>query len=266
VSFLLSGCGLFKPNPKPLPNFSAPDVRIEGVQVGNQSRPDVEAAISQLALHTNVASQAAKFDDDSGQIIAELPGKMINVKQSADRVMTAAAGADVTAVYSELIPLIKAQDLRTAQKIGGFATQISDYQLSAGRTQNIRQAARLINNAYIESGNEFSFNRRVGEPTEERGFKPAKIFGDGGRIEVGIGGGICQVSSTLYNAVLTAQLPITERHPHSQAVDYVPCGKDATTYTDKDFRFQNSRRHGIIIKALQPKDQVLIEIYELPTK
>jgi vancomycin resistance protein YoaR len=129
--------------------------------------------------------------------------------------------------------------------------------------ENIRLTAALLNNAAIAPGDEFSFNRRTGEPTRERGFRPAVVFVDG-REEKELGGGMCQVSSTLYNAVLAAGLRVVERHPHSRPVSYVPPGLDATTYTDKDLRFVNTTRRPLILRALVAGKKLTVDLFALP--
>jgi vancomycin resistance protein YoaR len=75
---------------------------------------------------------------------------------------------------------------------------------------------------------------------------------------------MCQVSSTVYNAALMAGLKITERHPHSQPVSYVPAGRDATTFTDKDLRFMNSTRHPLILRVCIAGKMVKADIFSLP--
>ena len=94
-------------------------------------------------------------------------------------------------------------------------------------------------------GEEFSYNKVVGERTFANGFKEASVYTSSGVVN-GLGGGICQVSSTLYNAVLHANLEIVERRNHRYAVSYVPLGRDATVaYGSIDFRFKNNRTYPI---------------------
>ncbi|HBS58329.1 MAG TPA: vancomycin resistance protein, partial [Firmicutes bacterium] len=76
-------------------------------------------------------------------------------------------------------------------------------------------------------------------------------------------GGVCQISSTLYNAVMAGNLTVTERHPHSKPVDYIAAGKDATTSDDKDFKFRNNRQGPLIIHVLVTGAAVKAEIWEI---
>ena len=122
------------------------------------------------------------------------------------------------------------------------------------RTINLKLAAAAINGQIIQPGKTFSFNKTVGPRTRERGYLEATIF-VGGKKEQGLGGGICQVSSTLYNAVLNSKLKVVERHTHSLPVTYVPTGKDATvSYGYLDFRFQNNRNYPVKIQAVVNKN------------
>ena len=117
------------------------------------------------------------------------------------------------------------------------------------RSTNLQIAAEKINGKVLMPGEEFSFNKVVGKRTVEEGYKDAKIYADGGVVD-GLAGGICQISSTLYNSVLLANLQITERRNHSFTTSYLPAGKDATVvWGTTDFRFVNSRSYPIKIEA-----------------
>ena len=117
------------------------------------------------------------------------------------------------------------------------------------RSTNLEIAAQKINGKVLMPGEEFSFNKIVGKRTVEEGYKDAKIYADGGVVD-GLAGGICQISSTLYNSVLLANLQITERRNHSFTTSYLPAGKDATVvWGTTDFRFINSRSYPIKIEA-----------------
>ncbi|MFP3440966.1 VanW family protein, partial [Pantoea sp. SIMBA_133] len=107
------------------------------------------------------------------------------------------------------------------------------------RTSNIELAAEAINNTVVFPGETFSFNQTVGKRTKERGYLPAPIIVKG-ELSEGIGGGICQVSSTLFNAVDQAGVQIIERYSHSRSVPYVKPGRDATvSWYGPDFSFRN---------------------------
>lgn len=117
------------------------------------------------------------------------------------------------------------------------------------RSTNIRLAATAINGTVLQPGESFSFNQVVGKRTAARGYKVAGIF-SGGKADTGIGGGICQVSSTLFNAALLSNMTITSRTSHGLAVSYLPAGRDATvSWGGPEFKFKNSLSYPVKITA-----------------
>lgn len=117
------------------------------------------------------------------------------------------------------------------------------------RSTNLAIACKKINNYVLQPGETFSYNQTVGKRSIENGFREAHIFTSSG-VEDGLGGGICQISSTLYNTVVLANLDIVERHNHSYGAGYVDPGRDATvSYGSLDFKFKNPRKYPIKITA-----------------
>ena len=120
---------------------------------------------------------------------------------------------------------------------------------NSNRNSNIALACEKINGTKLEPGEEFSFNGVVGQRTTANGFKEATVI-QGGQYEQGLGGGICQVSSTLYNAVVMANLNVTERHAHAWPSSYVDEGLDATVdYGVLDFKFKNDTDYQVYVLA-----------------
>lgn len=118
---------------------------------------------------------------------------------------------------------------------------------SSNRLSNIKQALKAINGMWLDPGESFSFNEVVGKRTTERGYKTATAY-SGGKVTEEVGGGICQVSTTLFNAAVKANLKINERHPHSLTVSYVDLGKDAAVdWGNKDLKFTNNSDDRIYI-------------------
>ena len=133
------------------------------------------------------------------------------------------------------------------QKIYSFTTYFDAD--NTDRSGNIRLAAEKINGCKVESGATFSFNGVVGARTEENGFKPAKIIEDG-KFVLGFGGGVCQVSTTLYNAAILSGLDIVEYHPHSLQVNYVAPSRDAMVSGSYfDLKFKNNRLTPIYVRV-----------------
>ena len=154
------------------------------------------------------------------------------------------------------IPLIIAPASKTINDIGleAFPYLISEFSTkydasNKNRSQNLAIAAGKINGTVLMPGEEFSFNQVVGKRTIQEGYKDAKIYQDGQVVD-GLAGGICQISSTLYNAVVKANLEVTERRNHSFTTSYIKAGQDATVvYGVIDFKFKNSRTYPIKISA-----------------
>jgi len=137
---------------------------------------------------------------------------------------------------------------------------------SSERKHNIRLATKSIDGYILDVGAEFSFNRVVGERTERRGYKSAKII-VGGEFVDGVGGGVCQVSTTLYNAVVLSGLKVSEYHNHSLAVSYVSPSRDAMVNSNSsDLRFINDTKNPIIIRAKADGERVEIKIIGEPKK
>lgn len=131
--------------------------------------------------------------------------------------------------------------------MGQCTTALDETQ--AGRRANVALAARVIDGVVVGPGEEFSFNRVVGERTAEAGYVDARVIVDG-KNQPGLAGGICQVSSTLYNAALLAGMEIIERYAHSRPVPYLPPGLDATVaYGSLDLRWVNPWDHPVTISA-----------------
>ena len=147
-------------------------------------------------------------------------------------------------------PEIGVDDLGDDVFAHNLGTFISYYKESnVNRSTNVKLATNKINNVILLPGEEFSYNKVVGERTFANGFKEASVYTSSGVVN-GLGGGICQVSSTLYNSVLRANLEIVERKNHRYAVSYVPLGTDATVaYGSIDFRFKNNRKYPIKVIA-----------------
>lgn len=140
------------------------------------------------------------------------------------------------------------------ETLATFSTKYKESEKN--RTVNVKLAASNINGTILMPGQEFSFNNIVGERTTKNGFKVATVY-SANQLVQGLGGGICQVSSTLYNVALLADLNIVERRNHQLSVAYVPLGQDATVaYGSIDFRFTNNRSKPVKITA-EAKNGVL---------
>ena len=141
-----------------------------------------------------------------------------------------------------------------AQLLGSFATEFNPKEKN--RSHNIALASEKINGHVVAPQETFSYNETVGPTGRSRGYKRSTIFIKGEMFK-GYGGGVCQVSSTLYNAAANAGMTILERHDHSKPVPYVETGKDAaTSYGGIDFKFKNEQPYSVQINA-QAEDGTL---------
>lgn len=143
-----------------------------------------------------------------------------------------------------------------------LATYSTNYDASdISRTTNLRIACQKINDKVILPGEIFSYNKALGERTYAAGYKNAKVY-ENGQVVDGIGGGICQISSTLYNSVLMSNMDIVERRNHQFVTSYTPAGRDATVvYGQIDFRFKNTRTYAVKIKAGITNGVATVSIY-----
>ena len=169
---------------------------------------------------------------------------------------------------SYTIPLKLTTPNVTTDKIGTeafpdlLATYSTTYSTAnTNRSTNIRLASSKINGTVLMPGETFSYNTTVGKRTPEAGFKPAAVY-QGGEVATDYGGGICQVSSTLYNSVLLSNLQIVERFNHGFNPGYVPAGRDATvSWGGPDFKFKNSRNYPIRISCSGSGGTITVQIY-----
>ena len=146
----------------------------------------------------------------------------------------------------------------TPIKDGSFSTKYDEKQKN--RTTNLVIATKTLDGTIVKPGEVFSFNEIIGKATWSKGYRPAKIFVRG-REEQGMGGGICQLSSTLYNAADFAGMKIVERHPHSKEVTYVKEGRDAATaYGGVDLKFRNILPHAVRIVAKAEGGEVKVAL------
>ena len=166
----------------------------------------------------------------------------------------------VTIPTIDIMPEVLTQDVaKYTKKQSEFST---DYSKSTpARKDNIKLAFSKINGTILNPGQEFSFNETVGERTVENGFKEAKVI-LAGEYENGVGGGICQASTTLYNAVIRAGIDVTEVKPHSLPASYVPLSLDAmVSWGYSDLKFTNNTDGPMYIKAFTDDNKITVYIF-----
>lgn len=213
------------------------------------NRDACDATVSQNGDEITITPEiiGVKIDKDSARVILEK-------NRNSTEVYT--IPAEIT------YPEITAVQLEEEYTDTVIATYSTDYSTSsANRKTNIQLASSKINGLILNPGQVFSFNDIVGPRTEATGYKMAHVY-SGSKVVDGIGGGICQVSSTLYNSVVLADLEIVYRTNHSMPVSYVPLGRDATvSYGTIDFKFKNNKETPIKLEAIADGNNLTINVY-----
>lgn len=211
-----------------------------------------------------VNAQLLTNPDDTIQVVGEQPGEKLNLAKAKSKIKEQLLKTD----KEILLPVELWQAEVTAgiihsrgikRLLSSFATNFST--AKENRAYNIYVAAKAIDGVMLKPGEVFSFNKIVGPRSQEAGYKTAGVIVNNELVE-GIGGGVCQVSSTLYNAVLLADLQIVERSNHSRPVAYLPLGRDATVaYDYLDFKFKNSTGSYVLIRAEVDGGRLLIRLF-----
>ncbi|SFG28429.1 Putative peptidoglycan binding domain-containing protein [Halobacillus alkaliphilus] len=201
---------------------------------------------------------------ESGEIVAEKTGYQLD-KQAFSKNMYHSLysqnGHEIEVPMNTVHPKVDSEVLASlrAQKIGHYDTYFNSN--NKERTHNIRLAAESIDSTVVFPGETFSFNEVVGKRTKEKGYLPAPVIVRG-EVSEGIGGGICQVSSTIFNAVDNAGVQIEQRYSHSKRVPYVPEGRDATvSWYGPDFTFKNIYNQPLLLRANVYGGQMSVSVY-----
>lgn len=201
------------------------------------------------ALHDQLAGDKAEAvcDKTTGEPTESRVGVAFDVSAVQAQLDAAAPGAEFLADARVEFPTVSTEELQECMfrdVLGTFTTKCAG---PWGRHQNIKLASAAINGKIYNPGEEFWYNSTVGQRTAARGYQEAGVY-EAGRTTTGIGGGICQVSSTLYYAVLLSDLDIVLRYCHMFNPGYMPIGCDATvSWGGPDFAFRNSRDYPIKI-------------------
>lgn len=187
----------------------------------------------------HIDPQDAQFNDKF-EVIHEIEGVSFNVTEAKKIFNDTKEGSEVVIDFVYTKPEITKEDLESLI----FRDELSSFQTygsgTSQRINNIALAAKSCEDVILLPGDEFSYNETLGERTAQRGYQSAGVFING-QLSSGIGGGICQVSSTIFAALLKTDLQIVERHNHSLAVSYLERGYDATvSWGLLDFRFRNN--------------------------
>lgn len=226
--------------------------------------------LDDVARAVRVEPKKATWETD-GQVATLIPavvGKELDLEATC-AALTAAAmrrtDRTAAAVLKDLRPERTTEEAKAMGIERALASYTTEFSGSPNRIANIQRAAQLINGTLVAPGEVFSFNKTVGQRTEERGFKTAPVITPEGRLQDDLGGGICQVATTLFNAAFFAGLEIVERANHTLYIDHYPMGRDAAvSWGSPDLKFRNDTAHWILIKSHADNDSVRFVIYGTP--
>lgn len=204
-------------------------------------------------------------DDDTVQIIESTAGYGVDMDKAWDRLQEVAVDRNETELSVEMVavrPARTTEDVRAMGINGLVASFTTRFDLrKTNRAFNIKVAAQALDGIEIKPGEVFSFNKIVGPRSQEAGYKPAPAILNNEFID-SLGGGVCQVSTTLYNTLLLADVQIIERSSHSLVVSYVPLGQDAAVaYGGKNLRFKNNYDTHLLTKSKVVGNSVTFKLF-----
>lgn len=237
------------------------EVALEGKRINIPVRlkqKDTLRKLKEIGKEIEQKEQNAKFHfhGQNPEVVPHINGRKLEYEKTLNNLLSTIKAEspekkdryEVQLSLEEIYPKIRTEDLknRSMTTVAGEYTTYFDPG-KVGRTKNIATAVRYLDGTVIPPGATFSFNETVGPRTQETGFEEALII-IGKEFIPGLGGGVCQVSSTLYNAALRAGMKITERSQHSRTITYVPIGLDATvSYGILDLKFENTTNYFVAI-------------------
>ncbi len=227
----------------------------------------VKAEIQTLAAHFNIDPVNATVRRENGAFVvsSEIVGKLFDADKIAEELIAKITDFDNTDLilydlpYDEVVPDYTAADFNfSPNPLGSYSTgNLGDQ----ARVTNLKRSADGINGTVVYPGEEVSALELYGAMTAENGYQMAPGYEQGKQVMT-IGGGICQTSTTLYNALLLAELQITERHNHSMIVTYVPPGLDAAVAPGvKDLKFRNNLNNPIYLQSYVSDGQLAVVIW-----
>lgn len=228
-----------------------------------------EPAMVRLARKVLRPPVDARFEitaDERVKIIPAKPGQRLWEEKFVESLLSAtrslADQREMELPMQEILPSFtteQAKSLGIEEKVAEFTTYYNPTEKD--RSNNVVIAAEALNGLIIRQGELFSFNDVVGPRSNEKGYKEAPIFVNN-KLVPGVGGGVCQVSTTLFNLALLANLKIEEQMPHSRPVAYVPLGRDATvSYGYIDLKFRNTTKGNLYLRSIVGGGKLTLQFY-----
>ncbi|GIE31696.1 vanomycin resistance protein VanB [Actinoplanes italicus] len=228
----------------------------------------LRASVASRLARIEVAAKDASFTFAGGKpkIVAGADGRGLDLAALAPDLLTAARSSDARTVKASLTtaaPATSVADLErlgVKEKVSTFTTKFTGG-LSSPRSQNIVTAAKQVRGALVLPGKTFSLNRHTGERGYAQGYKDAPVI-VGGDLQPGVGGGVSQFTTTLFNATYYAGLEDVEHKPHSYYFDRYPAVIESTIFwPDLDFRFKNNTPYGVLIHTAHTSDSITVSVW-----
>lgn len=219
------------------------------VSLAKQAPQDVDVESLYNEVFTEPRDAEFKTSAKSASVEEHIVGVELDREDAKSKVSSIKEGGEPVSInIIKTMPSVTSdmlEDKLFNTTLASFSTKYSAS--NKNRSENVALAAEKMNGTVLAPGEVFSYNDVVGERTAKNGFKNAPVYENGKSVD-GIGGGVCQVSTTLYSAVLYADLKIVSRQNHSLPVSYVPLGQDATVVDGSiDFKFSNNTNYPIKI-------------------
>jgi vancomycin resistance protein YoaR len=246
-----------------LPKNGAKELRIAGA--------GATAFFKRLEKVVNAPPKDAQFIvyANGVRIQPSKDGRMLDVPKTADALLASAlrvlpARRTAAIVVGISHPKRTTEDAKKMGITGVVGSYTTYYGGVPNRIHNVQLVSRLIDNHLIPPGKEFSFNGTTGERSADKGFLEAPVIING-ELQTGLGGGVCQVSTTVFNSAYEAGLPITARTNHALYISHYPQGRDATVdYPSTDLKFVNDTDHWLLLRAFVSASSLTVNLYGAP--
>jgi vancomycin resistance protein YoaR len=232
--------------------------------------PEAQTYFANLARSIWRAPREVDFSVDAAgkaHMIRSRDGRKLDIEATEKAILTAALRPTQRVARLVVVPATPKLSTERAKALGitGLVgTYTTFYGGDANRIHNVQLVARLIDNHMIAPGSTFSFNKTTGERNAAQGFLEAPVIING-ELKTGLGGGVCQVSTTVFNAAFDAGLPITSRTNHALYIDHYPLGRDATVnYPDTDLTFKNDSDHWILLRTVVGSSSLTVRLFGTP--
>ena len=265
---LVSGEGFIRVSKRQLARLlELPANGTKTVRIGG---PRADAYFATLAKRINTKPQDAEFivaTEEKVLVKPSVNARTLDVPRTADRLFAAAlrpthrTAPMVVGTKEPKLTTAEAKTMGISGLVGGYTTY---YTGDANRVHNVRLVAELIDRTLVAPGATFSFNATTGDRNEAKGFLEAPVIING-ELQTGLGGGVCQVSTTVFNAAYEAGLEITARTNHALYISHYPQGRDATVnYPDTDLKFVNDTKKWLLLRTFVGSSALTVNLYGAP--